>query len=665
MLARSLRRLIAVALVALGVSPLVGAQRLRVRLGPATTSSSPSLIQLSDLQFQGYNAVPSSGPGDSTGGSAAYGGNVLAIRYVGGQRRYLIPHYTQYSNGRTFGDLVEYQDAASLSTSSDPTTAPQLIETRRWHGAAWTIYDSTPSWANGTNAANGAKLGYIYWDDTRGVIWYTIYGYYSGTGQPILAATQLLDTCSGGYCDVGLSYGPWWYRSSNPTDLYWKQLNMFGNPIPASAQAGLGGNKIILGSGIAAQHITGNWGPGLTAFADWPPLTDPPNTVIALGTQLANYSVEESPITPVPNTHRPTDYAVLSYADHYLESTFASPVGATGFWNGSLDRMAGYAWVETATKRGIVLFSVRGTGRATYGNNPISTTPMAVTTLTRSGTTATIVVTQDHASLVPVTTGDNITISLADITTSASFTGSITGSVLTVTSVTSGTISVGHIVVGDYRTGTDTFVNSFGTGSGGTGTYNLSRTFDGIPSTAMRTGVKGWNQTWGPITQTGAGTFTFTVDTSLATTATRLMSDTPVQWSGWDTAVIPDLVDPTGAYPEGQHGYRSESFAGSVFVFDPAELAQVVAGTRNKFSDIYGGLPGINPHFLGDWHTQWPNLPVLQGLAPGATATRLIADNLGQRVVWDSIAQQLLWIQPSAVNSSGTIPTVTRFTIAP
>ena len=53
--------------------------------------------------------------------------------------------------------------------------------------------------------------------------------------------------------------------------------------------------------------------------------------------------------------------------------------------------------------------------------------------------------------------------------------GSITGSVLTVSSVTSGALSIGALVTGSGFILPGTYIISEGTGSGGTGTYNLSQ----------------------------------------------------------------------------------------------------------------------------------------------------------------------------------------------
>jgi hypothetical protein len=60
----------------------------------------------------------------------------------------------------------------------------------------------------------------------------------------------------------------------------------------------------------------------------------------------------------------------------------------------------------------------------------------------------------------------------AGITTSAVFTGYISGSLLTVTAVTSGTIAVGQLITGSGITQYTT-IDSLGTGTGGAGTYNV------------------------------------------------------------------------------------------------------------------------------------------------------------------------------------------------
>lgn len=67
--------------------------------------------------------------------------------------------------------------------------------------------------------------------------------------------------------------------------------------------------------------------------------------------------------------------------------------------------------------------------------------------------------------------------------TNATFTGHVAGTILTVTAIASGTIGVGQILAG---TGipANTLINTFGTGMGGIGTYNISASLT-ISSEAM------------------------------------------------------------------------------------------------------------------------------------------------------------------------------------
>jgi len=71
----------------------------------------------------------------------------------------------------------------------------------------------------------------------------------------------------------------------------------------------------------------------------------------------------------------------------------------------------------------------------------------------------------------------------------ATFTGSISGTTLTVTAVTSGTISLGQVVTFAGQTNNpyqaNTYITALGTGTGGTGTYTLNNSYTSITSTTM------------------------------------------------------------------------------------------------------------------------------------------------------------------------------------
>ena len=70
------------------------------------------------------------------------------------------------------------------------------------------------------------------------------------------------------------------------------------------------------------------------------------------------------------------------------------------------------------------------------------------------------------------------------------FIASVAAGVMTVTSVNNATLSVGDVIYSANAIPAHTFIKSFGTGSGGTGTYNLSQSFD-LGSVTLRNSAKG------------------------------------------------------------------------------------------------------------------------------------------------------------------------------
>jgi hypothetical protein len=72
--------------------------------------------------------------------------------------------------------------------------------------------------------------------------------------------------------------------------------------------------------------------------------------------------------------------------------------------------------------------------------------------------------------------------------TTASVTGSIAGTVLTVTAVASGTLVVGQTIFGS-GIDDDTIIESFGTGSGGVGTYNVNNSQTVVSTTVTAIGL--------------------------------------------------------------------------------------------------------------------------------------------------------------------------------
>ena len=108
-------------------------------------------------------------------------------------------------------------------------------------------------------------------------------------------------------------------------------------------------------------------------------------------------------------------------------------------------------------------------------------------------------------SLLSNTIGGTMAGSLTVKLQSAVFTGSISGTVLTVTSVTSGTIAVNQKIYADGVGGGRQIIST-GTGTGGVGTYNLN-TQGGNPATSSRTMTSGLDvgfEMGGIVVNTGA-----------------------------------------------------------------------------------------------------------------------------------------------------------------
>jgi len=97
----------------------------------------------------------------------------------------------------------------------------------------------------------------------------------------------------------------------------------------------------------------------------------------------------------------------------------------------------------------------------------ITTVPTAVLTVGASQVVKLQSVTIANTN---VTTSADVTVDL--FRTSAVVTGTIAGTVMTVSAVTSGALAVGHTISGSGVT--TTTITSLGTGTGGTGTYNIS-----------------------------------------------------------------------------------------------------------------------------------------------------------------------------------------------
>ncbi len=345
----------------------------RAAVGGGGGGGDRTLLTADDLAWQGYWKLPTSAesgkqaysttPG--AGGHTAYMCGSLAVRYVGGQRRLLIPMFCNQdgTTAQQFEDLVEWGAPAdpTLYTGSTATNAQPMREQRRW--ADWTCIDDNSSvWHS-----NPIRPGGMWWDETNGLLWYSFTAYYRTDQYPSLACTQLLDTSlGGGYYQVGTKYGPWYYRTSSSTP-YWKQACHILHELPAAAQAAIGTTH-ILGGWTTAVGGEGYLGVGFAGF-DLPSPSLAANSVIAEGTRLANYSSVDSPLT-LAHCRRDTNYAARVFNEGI--TGLYRPTGGTGYWQMTLDQVNSLAWVDNGSKHGVVSFGRQVTGSTWYNGNPFS-----------------------------------------------------------------------------------------------------------------------------------------------------------------------------------------------------------------------------------------------------------------------------------------------------
>jgi hypothetical protein len=205
--------------------------------------------------------------------------------------------------------------------------------------------------------------------------------------------------------------------------------------------------KFIIGAGATAASVTGSAGASVTGSISGTTLTVSAvaNGTIAVGDIVSHSSiVETATITGLGTGSGGTGTYTLTYT------------GSTASFTGSI---SGTTLTVTAVASGTII-----TGQVLTGNSATSGTTISsqLTGTTGGIGTYTVSISQTRAS------GD-----FTGTYTLASTTLSILSTVLRVTAVASGTLSVGQFLTG---TGIafSTTITAFGTGSGNTGTYTLS-----------------------------------------------------------------------------------------------------------------------------------------------------------------------------------------------
>lgn len=282
------------------------------------------------------------------GAHAAYAQANCTFRYVNGERRLLVtgaPRGTTGTPGTSHNPPILYECRIPATLTSLNTTAPELQVVRSWSALNWVsgyVMDTTPG-------TNGTRLGGIWWDETRQVLWTVMLYNYGGLDDPAwLGANQLNDD------GTVTARGSWQHPSGG--QMY-RTGCWFIDAAPPSVRAASPGVEIVVGAGTGSTTAEGNVGPGLYGIV--PPTLDTTGRLAASSYKtLIGYSSYANPTLTVTDysMRRPGDYTSLT------GGLIAPPVG-TGPYDGycvaSSDNMFGMNWIEGTRKWGVVTFGRR------------------------------------------------------------------------------------------------------------------------------------------------------------------------------------------------------------------------------------------------------------------------------------------------------------------
>jgi hypothetical protein len=315
---------------------------------PPTNLRTNEPIRLADLTWKGLCETPTDG--------FSYNEGQIALRYVGDERRVLMLKWNPNSVPGNVTEMRMPPLATSLAASQPMTVV------RQWKDWSW-----VPTGRLTEQLSNGWQFGGLWWDDAQQVLWYTLWPYYApGVIMPFLGAVKLHDDGS------VTKYGPWHYVS--PTYEGFRKVCWYFVPIPARFQSLLGGRKMALGANVlgASGGSPTNWGPGLTAIH----LPDLGSTgPVEAGIPLMDYSPGAGGLAhPYYFCRREPDYTSLQGVGA-AGGSLPGPVGNEGFWQASIDIAIPAGWIDSSTRRGLLMLGQRAVQNTWYGMSNFVNSP--------------------------------------------------------------------------------------------------------------------------------------------------------------------------------------------------------------------------------------------------------------------------------------------------
>lgn len=379
-------------------------------------------------------------------------------------------------SGTTTATVAQH---SSMNTSVDSVVISYPITYNRANGAqaTQTITQSITKAKAGTLGIRGSRQ--VYSTDAAYTSTYTFGGQATGASSYAAKATSLIATVTAGSTPTtpingdtvtfsnGTNYvytithnGTSWVPPGTIIDgsllvtgsVTASKINSNGLSIWDSS-----GKNVILSAGTALQDQIAPYESGATVGA-------PSGTLVA-GVSADAVATSVKDYNSANNRNGTAIAAPVvtqgdSSVDHTLQSNGAADVSFEWTWPAAASMTASIA--DTTLTVSAISSGALQVGMAVYG------TGVAV------GTYITALGTGD-GGLGTYTLNASQTVASVAMTAnlSASVTGSITGTVLTVTAVTSGRLFVGQAITGTGVTA-GTYIKALGTGAGGTGTYTVS-----------------------------------------------------------------------------------------------------------------------------------------------------------------------------------------------
>lgn len=279
----------------------------------STATADLSALQASDLTFLGQVDTP----------GTQYVGQNMAMRYVGGERRFIAAEFvaggSDAQDSERVGDLVEYHITADLKNGGShwtEGTVPGWSEVRRWSN--WTTIarmkasGATPypgagysgQWRQSPYFAAGVMPGGFHWDETNGCFWYTLLPEYPGAEiiWPAWNAVTLDDAEAGGDVSDANIHGPYYFRSHSITDD-WKDAASGILPIDPSRQAEMGGTHICVGHHMANIGSKGSRSIGMWVVDGLP--SPPARDTVLWPSAVHLYDTSTDSGKTAPNVRKP------------------------------------------------------------------------------------------------------------------------------------------------------------------------------------------------------------------------------------------------------------------------------------------------------------------------------------------------------------------------